>query len=531
MSNKEILIGRKEICNNVAEVLIDFCKVVGATSGPKGKLVAIRKGGAAPHLTKDGMTVAAAFTSEGAKSVALDIVRQAALETGRRAGDGTTTASTLACSLWLALSELPDEHRHKCIETLRELVSSGAIDRVLKEFTKPIESKNDLKSVTMVASNGDEQLSEIVTQAFTEVGAGGAVTVEEDRSITDAQLKWINGTTFPSGFSSPYFVTDGRARAELEKPLIWFSLSSLHKAADIVPTMKYAREQGRSLLIICDDINDEALSLLIVNNSKGSLSCCAVGAPFMGGMRVAAMQDLAKVCGATPTTRGMTDSQIRDSLGGAERAVVEPKLTALFSPESDANAVTEVISMLSQAIKDSNDDHEKSLYMKRMACVSGKAAVIKIGGSTPAELIERKDRADDAVASARWALMEGIMPGCGASLSYLYNGLLKSSFYEGIYDKVREAFVEPIMITFKNAEHSLDINGGDFKKVLLDSKNYESGYNLRTGESVDDLIASGVVDSSYAVREAVKAAISAACNLASMEAIIFSSVTEQDVMP
>jgi chaperonin GroEL len=486
------------------------------------------------------MTVAAAFSSDGAKSVALDIVRQAALETGRRAGDGTTTASTLACNLWLALMDLDEQKRHKCIEVLRGMVESGSFDRALGECTIPVSTKDDLKSVTMVASNGDEALSDIVTEAFIEAGAGGAVTVEEDRTTTGVNLKWINGTTFPSGFASPYFVTDGRARADLDKPLVWFSLTPLHKTEDVVPAMKYAREQGRSLLVICDDINEEALSLMIVNNSKGALSCCAVGAPFLGNMRVAAMQDLAKVCGATPTAKGMSAEQIISSFGSAERAVVEPKLTALFSPQSkDPGAVTEVISMLAHAIRDSKDDHEKSLLMKRMACVSGKAAIIKIGGSTPAELVERKDRADDAVASARWALMEGIMPGCGSSLSYLYNGLLKSSFYEDSLTPLRESFLAPIMKTFDNAKHSLSITEDEFRNVLLNwSPGVTSdsgtkggrGYNLRTGNLVDDLIKDGVVDSSYAVREAVKAAVSAACNLASMEAIIFTKVTEQEMM-
>lgn len=518
-----VLSGDRDVRTKVAPALKAFSSVVGATAGPCGRLVAIHKSGNAPHLTKDGLTVASAYGAEGFEGVAVDMIRQSAIETGRKAGDGTTTATVLSAALYEAVGD-EDRTRDELVHALQEVESKvlGGI----QEKTVKVTSRDELYGVAYTSSNGDESIATPIADAFMELGPTGAITVEEDRSRTDVGIQWIEGSTFASGFTSPYFVASASNRVEFENPFIWFSLTPLERKEHVVPVMEAvagynqsARSQGqapRPLLIVCDKISDEALSLLLVNNSNGALPCCAVNSPYLGTMRTSAIRDLATVCGASPTARtGLTRDNALESLGGCGRAIIEPKLTSLFEPKGDKAAVGELIADISKRLESEIEEAERAALQKRISNLRGKAAVLKIGGSTHSELVERKDRADDALASARWALLEGICPGAGATL-------LSVAREVDMPEELREAFCAPVKNVFYN--YASETGRGDEAESIyqeaIEAAKEGKGLDIRSGEVKDDLVAAGVIDSSYALREAVRSAISSALALAKMRAII-----------
>jgi chaperonin GroEL len=529
--SERMLLGDYAVRRAVTKALQDFSKTVGSTAGPRGRLVAIRKAGSAPHLTKDGMTVAQAFRRKGFEGVAVDMVRQSSIETGRRAGDGTTTASVLAVALYQALADESGGTDERLVSLLEE--HQERILAAIRERTVRVEGRDQLYGVTFTSCNGDHLIAEPITEAFMELGSSGAVTVEEDRSRTDVALQWINGTTFPAGFVSPYFVNDGTAKVQLDNPYIWFSLTPLQKPEHVIPAMQAvatanaqsSNKERRPLLIVCDTISDEALSLLLVNNSNGALPCCAVNSPYLGNMRVTAMRDLATICGATPTAReGFDRDSILRFMGGAEKVTVESKLTSLFKPAGDKDALSALCSQVEERLGGEVEELERAALQARLGALRGKAAVIKVGGTTHSELIERKDRADDALASARWALLEGILPGSGTTLLQIAQDVVPQEF--------TEAFSAPVLQVFRNYAGVTD--GVEVPKEFenacgMTSKNIAEkvcGYDLRSGEVVTDLIGSGVIDSSYAVQEAVRAAISTALSLAKIRAIILQDGDE-----
>lgn len=522
-SSERMLLGDYAVRRAVTKALQDFSKTVGSTAGPRGRLVAIRKAGSAPHLTKDGMTVAQAFRRKGFEGVAVDMVRQSSIETGRRAGDGTTTASVLAVALYEALGNsegVTDERLVSLLEEHQERILAA-----IRERTVRVEGRDQLYGVTFTSCNGDPLIAEPITEAFMELGSSGAVTVEEDRSRTDVALQWINGTTFPAGFVSPYFVNDGTAKVQLDNPYIWFSLTPLQKPEHVIPAMqavatanvRSSNKERRPLLIVCDTISDEALSLLLVNNSNGALSSCAVNSPYLGNMRVTAMRDLATVCGATPTAReGLTAENMLGFMGSAEKVMVESKLTSLFKPGGNQEALSGLLAQIEDRLGVEVEEVERKALQARLGALRGKAAVIKVGGTTHSELIERKDRADDALASARWALLEGILPGAGTTLIRVAHDVPK---------EFREAFLSPVLQVFRNFAGSSKVS--DIPEEFLtaielcrEEIGKVQGYDLRSGEVVEDLISAGVIDSSYALQEAVRAAVSTALSLGKLRAII-----------
>jgi len=520
---REVLIGDCEVRKEILPALREFSKIVGATAGPKGKLVAIRKAGAAPHLTKDGMTVATAFSADSFSGVAVDMIRQSSIETGRRAGDGTTTASTLAVALYEALGNDDFETNDELVEKLESL--KDEVEKMVLSRTLSVQTREQLFGVTYTACNGDETISEPITEAFMTLGATGAVTVEEDRSRTDVCLHWIDGTTFPAGYVSPYFVNDGSSKVVFENPFIWFSLTALTKPEHVVPVMQAVathnvrNKENRPLVIVCDTISDEALSLLLVNNANGALPCCAINSPYLGNMRVTTMRDLAIVCGAKPTAReGLNNETALSFMGAANKVVIEPKLTSFFEPKGDVEEIKNLMLQLEEKIQGEVVEVERVTLQSRLGSLRGKAAVVKVGGSTHSQLVERKDRADDALASARWALLEGVLPGAGTTLMYIAKSLDSK--------ELRSAFLAPVLQVFRNYSGLNDVSVEVpelFSRALeMVSENPNSGFDLRTGEERLDLIEAGVIDSSYALREAIRAAITTAISLAKLRAIVLN---------
>jgi len=534
-----VIQGDLEVREAIAGPIKKFSDTVGSTAGPKGKLVSIRQGGYTPHLTKDGMTVARAFSVQGIANDAIDLIRESALETGRRAGDGTTTASTLSYSLYEAIWKgSTQEERHQRINALKQIQTR--VPEIMSPIVQSVDSKEKLFGVAMTASNGDQKLSEIITEAFSELGANGAVSVEEDRTITDVRLKMIRGTTIPAGFTSPYFINDGKSKVEFQKPLIWFSLMELKKVDDVLPVLRYAAARKRPLLIVCEKISDEVTSILITNNSRGAIQVCAINSPYVGNLRVATMQDMSVICGAKPTTGmdgfGMDSSDpslshpLDSVLGEAELVTVESGMTSMFEPKSNMEERALLINSLKSQLATNPDEAERRTYQARLSALEGRAAIVRVGGNTPSELLERKDRADDAVASVRWAMIKGIMPGCGTALSFF--SIKVGSIFENekMREDFREAFLYPmvkVVSNFYGVESSLDSEQvSQFVDSIhanvkegLDSGKFR-GYDLRNESECEDLVADGVIDSAYAVMEAITTAITTAITLGSLRAMI-----------
>jgi len=527
----KILSGESDIYSEVSESLAQFSDVVGSTAGPLGRLVAIRRHGSAPHPTKDGMTVARAFRAQDFAGVAVDIVRQSALETGRKAGDGTTTASVLSVHLYQSLFSEDDGAFERNDEDLLWLEENKeALIDVVRRSTIQISGKEDLYGVTYTSCNGDHTIAEPITKAFLELGPSGAITVEEDRSRTDIGIKWIDGVTIPAGFASPYFVLDGSGKVVLENALVFFSITPLEKPDHITPVLQYAHQARRPLLVIAENVSDEVLSMLISNNAEDRVKICVVNSPYTGSLRATALTDLSAVVGATPCSRGFAAKDIHNLLGGAKKIVVESKMVSFFEAQGKTEEIIKIKGEVRELLRNAQDDAERAHAATRLARLEGRAAIIQVGGATPAELAERKDRADDALASARWAMIEGIVAGGGSSLCRVFAWARDN----GASEDLAYAFLAPVDKVYENFVRgkALDVESAfDMVRRVLENLSEEpncAGYDLRSGNWRENLVASGVIDSSYAVREALSSAISSAITLAKLNAIVINTGSDEE---
>ena len=513
-----------------AKQLYDAVKV---TFGPKGQNVIIEKEYGAPVITHDGVTVAEAVElpnkDEGlGEAVGAKLIKTAAQKLNKVAGDGTTTVTVLTYNILSEANKLiaagvnPMELRHGIEKAGAEIVKE--IDKLSEKI------EGDSKKVAEVAtiSAGDEKIGELIAEVISKIGKDGVVTVEAGQGL-EMEEEIVEGFSYDKGYSSPFFVTDvNRQEAVFEKPLVLITEQKISAASDILPLLEKCAQAGKKdLVIIAEEVEGEALSLLVLNKLKGVFNSLVLKAPSFGDRRKEIMEDIAILTDATVVSsdKGLKLEEVGlEVLGSAAKVLATKDETTIIKGAGDAKAVKERIKLIGAQAEMAKSDYEREEFEKRAAALSGKVAVIKVGGATETEIEEKKFRVDDAVAATKAALAEGIVAGGGVTLVNLAGKLSESENGAKI---VKNALKAPFVHIVENA-------GLNAQALLAEVEGAKPGFgvNVMTPEKgLIDLKKSGVIDPAKVTKEAVKNATSIAATAITMGALICEIPEEKPAAP
>ena len=511
-----------------------LANAVKVTLGPKGRNVVIDRKFGAPHVTKDGVTVAKEIElKDPIANMGAQMVREVASKTNDLAGDGTTTATVLAQAI---------------IATGLKNVASGAnpmdlkrgIDKAveavvadLKKLSKEVGSDNSLiKQVASISSNNDDKIGSLIAKAMEVVGNDGVITVEEAKG-TETEVKTVEGMQFDRGYLSPYFVTNPeKMTTEFENPSILITDKKISNINELLPVLEPVAQSGKALLIIAEDVDSAALSTLVVNRIKAGLKIAAVKAPGFGDRRKAMLQDIAALTGGTVISeeQGFTlENATVDMLGSAEKISIDKDNTTIVNGAGDKDAILARTNQIRTQIETTTSEYDKEKLQERLAKLAGGVAVLYVGAATEVEMKEKKDRVDDALAATRAAVEEGIIPGGG--VAYIRAATALDSL-EGINDDettgiaiIKRAIEEPLRQIVKNA-------GGEGAVVVNKVREGKDdfGYNART-EKYENLLSAGVIDPTKVARIALENAASVASMLLTTECVISDEEEESPAMP
>jgi chaperonin GroEL len=493
---------------------------VGVTLGPKGKNVAIVKKGHKPHLTKDGVTVANAVNLPDAfENLGCQIVKEAAQRTADLAGDGTTTSTILASSLLVAGHKLLEAgydarlvvqgFEQACYDTIKEL-----------ELSRITLTENEqLVSIATVSSNGDCSIGEIIATAIERVGSDGPIAVENAKGF-DTHLEFVDGTVIDQGYLSPYFATNqNKGICELEKVYILLYNQTVNNLQSILPALEMAASSNRALLIIANDYTTEALQALVMNKVKGALRVCAIKAPEFGNARTVALQDLSLVCGGL--VLGADGSNIEKDhfteniLGYSEKAVVDKSGCVLIGTKGDKERVFERIEVINKNMNEPGiQTLDLGVLARRRRRLSDGIAIIRVGGITEADMLERRDRVDDALCASKAAKSSGIQPGGGVSLVRATKRLLnkKNIIKDNSIQIAYEAFVEACCEPFKQIMINAGLSSEIILQKILRQKDINYGFNVNNCQ-YGDMIKMKIIDPHDVVVSSLKHATAVAGNI------------------
>jgi chaperonin GroEL len=502
---------------------------VKVTLGPKGRNVVIEKKFGAPTITKDGVTVAKEIELEDRlENTGAQMVREVASKTSDVAGDGTTTATVLAQSIFkegvktvaaganpMALKRGIDKAVEKAIEEIRRL-------------SKPVKGEA-IAQVGTISANGDATIGTLIAEAMEKVGKDGVITVEESRTL-ETTLDVVEGMQFDRGYLSPYFATDPeRMECELEDALILIHEKKISSMKDLLPVLEQVARQGRPLLIVAEDVEGEALATLVVNKLRGTLKICAVKAPGFGDRRKAMLGDIATLTGGRAITEDLgiklESLQIED-LGRAKKVVVDKDNTTIVEGAGKTSEIEGRVKQIRAQIEDTTSDYDREKLQERLAKLVGGVAVIKVGAATETELKEKKARVEDAMHATKAAVEEGIVPGGG--VAFLRAQKVLEGFHLENQDEnigvgiVRRALEEPVRQIVLNAGYE----GAVIVEKIRSDKGANFGFNAET-EEYGDMLKMGVVDPTKVTRSALQNAASIAGLLLTTEAII-SEIQEKE---
>ena len=500
-----------------------LANAVKVTLGPKGRNVVIQKSFGAPAITKDGVTVAKEVELEDpVENMGAQMVKEVASKTADLAGDGTTTATVLAQAMMtVGMKNVTAGANPMDLKRGIDKATQAVIAH-LKKQTDII--GNDLKKITQVASisaNNDNEIGELIANAMSKVGKNGVITVEEARGI-ETYVEEVMGMQFDRGYLSPYFVTNAETMTtEYENPLILIHDKKISNMQDIVPILEKAVGAGRPLLIIAEDIDSQALGVLVVNRLRGNLKVVAVKAPGFGDRRKAMLQDIAILTGGTVISeeQGYKLDQVElDHLGSSEKITVDKDNTTIVNGKGTKKVINARIGQIKSQIETTTSDYDKEKLQERLAKLSGGVAVLYIGAPTEIEMKEKKDRVDDALHATRAAIEEGIVPGGGVALIRAI-GVLDKLTGENEDQNigiaiVRKALEAPIRTISANA-------GVEGSVVLMNilKKKGSYGYNART-DVYEDLKKAGVIDPTKVTRIALENAASIVGMVLTTECVI-----------
>tara|TARA_Y100000389_G_C17457996_1_gene519511 strand:+ start:415 stop:2034 length:1620 start_codon:yes stop_codon:yes gene_type:complete len=508
---------------------------VKCTLGPKGRNVVISKPYGAPHVTKDGVSVAKEVELEDPiENMGAQMVKEVASKTADKAGDGTTTATVLAQAI---------------VNEGMKIVTAGAnpidikrgIDMAISDVVKSLKtmstevssSDKKIKQIATISANSDESIGSIISEAMNVVGRDGVITVEEAKG-TETELKTVDGMEFNRGYLSPYFVTNQEKMiTEMENPFILLVDKKISSMKELLPVLEPVVQSGKSLIIIAEDVDGDALATLVMNRIRGALKVAAVKAPGFGETRKSQLEDIAILTGGTVVSdeAGIELSDITlDQLGSAEKIEISKDNTTIVNGSGDSTAIAQRVEQIKTQIETTTSDYDKEKLQERLAKLAGGVAVLYVGAATEVEMKEKKDRVDDALAATRAAVEEGIVPGGGVALCRCINSLseLKNNHLgdtaSGI-SIVENAIQVPLKQIVKNRGES----GSVVVANVLNAKSDSYGYNAQTGEYVD-MMSVGIIDPTKVTRIAIENAGSIASMILMTECVI-ASETEDDVPP
>ena len=538
---KQIIYGeqsRQAILRGVNQ-LADAVKV---TLGPKGRNVVIEKKFGSPTITKDGVTVAKEIElKDSLENMGAQMVREVASKTSDVAGDGTTTATVLAQSIFReGVKTVAAGSNPMALKRGIEKAVSAICGKINKEgerekgfldtLSKPV-SGDMIAQVGTISANNDETIGRIIAEAMKKVGKDGVITVEESKTM-ETQLDVVEGMQFDRGYLSPYFVTDPeRMEAVLENPFILIHEKKISSMKDLLPLLEQIAKSGAPLIIIAEDVDGEALATLVVNKLRGTLHVAAVKAPGFGDRRKAMLEDIAILTGGKAITEdlGLKLENVKvEDLGRAKKVTVDKDNTTIVEGKGKGNAIEGRVKEIRSQIEKTTSDYDREKLQERLAKLVGGVAVIKVGAATETEMKEKKARVEDAMHATRAAVEEGIVPGGGVALVRCISAIdkLKLEGDEQIgANIVRRACEEPLRQIVGNAGEE----GAVVIGRIRDSKDNAFGYNALTGD-FEDLVKAGVIDPTKVTRTALQNAGSIAALMLTTEALV-SEIPEQKPAP
>lgn len=512
----------------------ELANAVKITLGPKGRNVVIDKKFGAPHITKDGVSVAKEIElSDPYANMGAQLVKEVASKTGDDAGDGTTTATVLAQALInvgiknVTAGANPMEIKSGIDKAVKKVVES------IKAQAKNVGNDNEkIEQVARISANNDEEIGRLIALAMEKVGQEGVITVEEAKG-TETTVDVVEGMQFDRGYISPYFVTDTeKMEAELDNPLILIHDKKISVMKDILPILEQTAQSGRPLLIIAEDIDGEALATLVVNRLRGSLKVAAVKAPGFGDRRKEILQDIAVLTGGTVISEetGLTlEATTMEMLGVAEKITIDKENTTIVNGAGDKDAIKSRADQIKAQIANSTSDYDKEKLQERLAKIAGGVAVLYVGAASEVEMKEKKDRVDDALSATRAAIEEGIVPGGGVAYIRAISALegLKGETDDettGI-EIVKRAIEEPLrQIVFNAGKEGAVV----VQKVREGKDDY--GYNARTNE-YQNFHSAGVIDPAKVTRVALENAASIAGMFLTTECVLVEAKSDEPAMP
>ena len=518
---------RRSILSGVEQL----ARAVKVTLGPKGRNVVLDKKFGSPTITKDGVTVAKEIELEDPfENMGAEMVKEVASKTSDTAGDGTTTATVLAESVFreglknVTAGANPMAIQRGISKAVEEVVEQ------LKKLSKQLKDKKEIGQVAAIAANGDTDIGQRIADAMEKVGKDGVITVEEAKSI-ETTSEVVEGMQFDQGYLSPYFVTDSeRMEAVLEDPYILIHEKKISIMKDMLPLLEKIARTGKPLLIIAEEVEGEALATLVVNKLRGTLACCAVKAPGYGDRRKAMLEDIATLTGGRAITEDLgikLENITLEDLGRAKRVTVDRENTTLVEGAGKTSAINGRIAQIKKQIEETDSDYDREKLQERLAKLSGGVAVIKVGAATETEMKEKKARVEDALHATRAAVEEGIVPGGGVAylraLPSLERLKLDSDEQIGV-DIVRRALEEPIRQLAENGGYE----GSVVVQRVKESKG-ASGFNVASGEYAD-LFEEGIIDPAKVSRLALQNASSIAGLLLTTEALV-TDIPEKEKTP
>ncbi len=506
--------------------LADAVKV---TMGPRGRNVLIQKAYGAPHITKDGVSVAREIELEDSlENMGAQLVKEVASNTADEAGDGTTTATVLAHSIFkeglrnITAGANPIEVKRGMDKACKAIIEE------LQKMSQEVKDKKEIAQVATISANSDETIGNLIAEAMEFVGKDGVITVEEAKGIDD-ELEVVEGMQFDRGYISPYFVTNTeKMTCELDNPLILLTDSKITSLKDLVPVLEQIQQTGRPLLIIADDIEGEALSTLVLNKLKGVLNITAVKAPGFGDRKKAMLNDIAILTGATLITSelGLTiEKTTLAELGQCSKIVIDKDNTVVVDGKGSKESVEARIAEIKIQVETTTSEYDKEKLQERLAKLAGGVAVIKVGAATETEMKEKKDRVDDALSATKAAVDEGIVIGGGAAL--IKAGAKVQLDLADDQLAGAEIILRAIQAPMKQIAINAGYDAGVVVNKVMDSDDENIGFNAANGEYVN-MLEAGIIDPLKVARVALLNATSVSSLLLTTEATI-SDVKEPDL--
>ena len=509
-----------------------LASAVRVTLGPKGRNVIIEKSFGSPTVTKDGVSVAKEIDLEDKfENMGAQMVREVASKTSDDAGDGTTTATVLAQSIYtegmklVAAGSSPMELKRGIDEAVSKVVDE------LKKLSKPTKDREEIAQVGTISANNDRMIGDLIAEAMDKVGKEGVITVEEAKSM-ETSLEVVEGMQFDRGYLSPYFITDPeRMETVLDEPYILLHEKKISGMKDLLPLLEKVAQSGKSLLILAEDVEGEALATLVVNKLKGVLKVAAVKAPGFGDRRKAMLEDIGILSGGKLIAEELgfkLENTKMEDLGQAKRVVIDKDNTTIIEGYGKKNDIAGRVKQIRAQIDETTSDYDREKLQERLAKLVGGVAVIKVGAATESEMKEKKARVEDALNATRAAVEEGVVPGGGVAYIRALPALEKIKI-EGDrkfgVDIVKRALEEPMRWIAQNAGHDGSI-------VIDKVKNGKGafGFNAAT-ETFEDLNKAGIIDPTKVARTALQNAASVAGLLITTEAMIAEKPRKKEGMP